>query len=111
MKVIQTITIQRRNPNGSKESYHKSDRIAITMCSAAGSHVEHAGMAVQPAYGSRSKPAVGSREKRTRRKPQWISVWLPVLQAGHLDGYHVPHGTEGAVWRLHPVLCDGAQTQ
>ena len=27
------------------------------------------------------------------------------------DGHHVSHGAEGAAWRLHPVLCYGAQTQ
>ena len=37
--------------NGSKESYHKSDRIATAMCSTTGSHAEYAGMAVCPAHG------------------------------------------------------------
>ena len=47
MRVDETIKIQRRIPNGSKESYHKSYRIATAMHGAAKSHVEHAGMAMQ----------------------------------------------------------------
>ena len=47
MRVDETITIQRRTPNGSKESYHKSDRIATAMHDTARSYVEHAGMAMQ----------------------------------------------------------------
>ena len=37
MRVDKTITIQRRIPNGSKESYHQSDGIATAMYGAAGS--------------------------------------------------------------------------
>ena len=44
MKVVETIILQRRDPNGSQKEYHKFDRIATAMCGATGSDVEHAGM-------------------------------------------------------------------
>lgn len=42
--------------------------LLLQMCTA-GSHAEYAGMAVQPAHGSRSKSATGGGEKRALRKP------------------------------------------
>ena len=54
---------------------------------------------------------LGGGEKRTRRKPQRVSLWLPAPQAGYPNGHHVSHGAEGTAWRLHPVLCYGTQTQ
>ena len=53
-------------------------------------------MAVCPAHGGRSKPAAGSGdEKRTRRKPQRVSLWLPPSQTRYPNGHHVSHGAEG----------------
>ena len=49
MKVVETIILQRRDPNGSQKEYHKSDRIATAMCDAAGFDAEYAGMAVHRA--------------------------------------------------------------
>ena len=43
MRVDETITIQRRTPNGSKKSYHKSGRIATAMYDKTRSNVEMLG--------------------------------------------------------------------
>jgi hypothetical protein len=54
-------------PNGSRKEYHRPRRIATTMFESTGSHAQHAGVVMPPAYGGRGFRIGWRREKRAQR--------------------------------------------
>ena len=68
MIVTTLIIMKRRNPNGSKISYHQSHRIATKMRCITRSYAEHVGVALYLFDGSRGRAsAVGGKKSAHRR--------------------------------------------
>ena len=63
------------------------------MYDSAGSHAEHAGMAVHTAHGDRGGSAAGGREKSALGRKERLAQRLPSGPSGHTYGDDVPHGS------------------
>ena len=93
-----------------KKEYHRSHRIAITMCRASGSMLSMLEWLCAHLMEAEISDRL-AREKANVQYSRSATVRIPATAAGYPNGYDVSHGSESASGWLYPVLCNRTQAQ